>query len=171
MDMVAEILVSWLSTDGSRRIITSPISSVHSRRAFTHSFAHLDTVPNSRHLISSLWQVEHVGLSVYSVYFFYNAKIKHVSDNSTVPWKWEWHCSFCCTLFCWFLGVGGIFSWINLEPERKTNNNCIFLCQVVEFLTAKDKIFNNRKTRLLSEILVVYHRYGKGVPTYLFLSR
>ena len=50
---VAEILLSWISIDGSWRVMTSAFSSAHTLSARTQMRAHLETRPNSRHLTSS----------------------------------------------------------------------------------------------------------------------
>ena len=50
---VAEILLSWISIDGSCRVMTSAFSSAHTLSARTQMRAHLETRPNSRHLTSS----------------------------------------------------------------------------------------------------------------------
>lgn len=79
MAIVAEIFESCRSTDGRSLIMTSCISSVHRRKAFTHSFAHLETVPNSRHFISSLCKYGQI-LEIYRVSYF-SCKIYQIASK------------------------------------------------------------------------------------------
>ena len=54
--LVAEIWDRRTRTDGSCRIITSCISSMHTLNACTQMRAHFETTPNSRQLMTSRWK-------------------------------------------------------------------------------------------------------------------
>ena len=77
---VAEIRDSCRRTEGSSLIITSRISSVQIRSELVHVLAHLDTKPNSKHLIISIWgtKIKEVIHSCSLIYFlFQNTLVFH----------------------------------------------------------------------------------------------